>query len=1113
MGAGDLGPLQATLGCDVSELRSAEQQMRAFGSSAESTFNRAENQASSLGSELMKLTAVVTTVYVAYQKLSDVINTGMRVETMSVVMQQIGKNTGVSSDALKYFTEQIKSAGVTGMEAMSSISKALVIGLDLNRMKEFTTRVRDVAVGARDAEGNLLNTSQTLMRVMHGIESGQLEVLRTMGVSVRNMDVVYKEYAASIGKTSTELNAAQKGQAILNEFMRASAPLAGAAAQADKTVGKQIASMARYSEEAKVALWGLFSPGMMAGVQTLTQGFKDLTKWAKANADQLHTIGETIGSFVSRVGTTALETLKWAASNFELVKSLTELYIISKVMSWINGFRIAIAASSMAVVIFTGVIKGLIPILLGAEYGVVTFTANAVGATTAVESLTAAGVALNSMMIILLPAIVAVSGALAAYGAYKSFTGKGDLGQGIGSPGTSTMGTDMWEYVDAVKAIPEDPFRGPSISCEEFNVKLTETKKQQNTVGDWLETKWTMYLETTQASKELSVIIDKIQSIIDMISTNRVWNIMVNLFSGTKPSGTEGLLPDSTGNKLLQESNAKYIKDRVQGLYKTSDERNILGGQSLATLDAPKVMREKLIEIEATAAFQKKLNEKTTGKGGKAGKGADGAAESLRSFIATMESETARGAGDSWAILDAWYDKQIIALDKIAAKGVEVTDGKKALDAARGQKAQKIEEDFDKWYTGAMGMTTLTQINEDKRKLDSVKDHADEEKKVREVIAQHEIDRKRKTTDTILGIESQTLAAMASASPYLEDQLTLQKRQLEIDIKRGNLQFEEQIRLMKMNDGISEAQANELRGLHALENQAKKYAEARKSWTTEGWQGGLKIAAVDAQNTANTWQADQVASWLKSAPQQISQTMASAFVGALQGKKTDFDALAYSMAESLIQKQLEGLIVQIMPKAIEGLMQLLGIELPAKQTAAETAAITLEVGGVNAGIAMVNGAIQAASILSGGKSGGNIGDMLGGFVKIAGSLFGGGSPTSVGVPSYSPSPDTSWGNAAYSNFLSSARPMAEGGIVTRPTLAYLREGGEDEAVIPLSKLSGNGPPQVNVNIYPPANTEARTETQPNGDIDVFFDQMGAKAYNRRGLMYKAINSGSGATKR
>ena len=42
--------------------------------------------------------------------------------------------------------------------------------------------------------------------------------------------------------------------------------------------------------------------------------------------------------------------------------------------------------------------------------------------------------------------------------------------------------------------------------------------------------------------------------------------------------------------------------------------------------------------------------------------------------------------------------------------------------------------------------------------------------------------------------------------------------------------------------------------------------------------------------------------------------------------------------------------------------------------------------------------------------------------------------------------------------------LASGGIVTRPTLAMIGEGGEPEAVIPLSKMGGMGTMNITVNM-------------------------------------------------
>lgn len=106
--------------------------------------------------------------------------------------------------------------------------------------------------------------------------------------------------------------------------------------------------------------------------------------------------------------------------------------------------------------------------------------------------------------------------------------------------------------------------------------------------------------------------------------------------------------------------------------------------------------------------------------------------------------------------------------------------------------------------------------------------------------------------------------------------------------------------------------------------------------------------------------------------------------------------------------------------------------------------------------------------------------------------------------------------------------FAKGGIVSRPTLFPMANGqglmGEagPEAIMPLTRIGGDlgvkavggGSAPVNITINNNApNTQASAEQGPTGDVIVTIDQMTAQAYARRGSLYKAINSGGGATKR
>ena len=96
-------------------------------------------------------------------------------------------------------------------------------------------------------------------------------------------------------------------------------------------MGKQLQSMARYAEEAKNALWALFQPVMLALVQAMSQGWKDLEKWARANQETLAEYGRALGEFVVETAKATRAVVQFAGEIKGLLKLLAELWIAGKI--------------------------------------------------------------------------------------------------------------------------------------------------------------------------------------------------------------------------------------------------------------------------------------------------------------------------------------------------------------------------------------------------------------------------------------------------------------------------------------------------------------------------------------------------------------------------------------------------------------------------------------------------------------------------------------------------------------------------------------------------------------------------------------------------------------
>ncbi|MBW1992088.1 MAG: hypothetical protein JRI59_08245 [Deltaproteobacteria bacterium] len=236
---------------------------------------------------------------------------------------------------------------------MVAITKFLTTGLPLDKVRELATRARDIAVIAG------IDTSEAFSRLIHGIISGQTEVLRNLMVPITTLESAWKRYAAEVGKTAGEITGAERSIANLNEVLRLTTGFAGAAAAADATVGKQMASMKRYAQEAKNALWALFQPAMLAAVQAMSQGWKDLEKWAKANQETLAEYGRALGEFIVWMAKGIRTVIQFSGEIKTLIKLMLELWAASKAAAGIMAIAAALSKASAQGRVLMGVLLAL----------------------------------------------------------------------------------------------------------------------------------------------------------------------------------------------------------------------------------------------------------------------------------------------------------------------------------------------------------------------------------------------------------------------------------------------------------------------------------------------------------------------------------------------------------------------------------------------------------------------------------------------------------------------------------------------------------------------------------------------------------------------------------
>ncbi len=193
----------------------------------------------------------------------DAVNRANEYEKAIVGVNSVAKNMGQDTVQLnKYLQDLTKDGLVPFADAAASIKNLLASGLSIEQAVNLFNSLKDAAAFNRQGT---LSMGEAIVGATQGIKNQNSIMVDNAGIT-KNLSIIWKEYAVTIGKTADELTDAEKAQAAYVGITKEAAVFQGDAAKAAQTYGGQVDKLANSYNRLLIAGGSLITQSKLVNV-------------------------------------------------------------------------------------------------------------------------------------------------------------------------------------------------------------------------------------------------------------------------------------------------------------------------------------------------------------------------------------------------------------------------------------------------------------------------------------------------------------------------------------------------------------------------------------------------------------------------------------------------------------------------------------------------------------------------------------------------------------------------------------------------------------------------------------------------------------------------------
>ena len=201
-------------------------------------------------------------------------------EMLGGTLAVVGNNAGYTCSQMEAFDKKLQATGISMIGSRQELTRMAAANMDLSKSADLARMAQDAGRIAN------INSTEAFGHLIHGIQSGRTEVLRTLGINV-DFERGYENLANQLGKTEANLTEVEKSHARLNTVLEAGASRAGVYETAMGTAGGELLSMQRHVENLETTIGEPFLPAFAYGIHAVTEELKAEKEWLDKNSDSV----------------------------------------------------------------------------------------------------------------------------------------------------------------------------------------------------------------------------------------------------------------------------------------------------------------------------------------------------------------------------------------------------------------------------------------------------------------------------------------------------------------------------------------------------------------------------------------------------------------------------------------------------------------------------------------------------------------------------------------------------------------------------------------------------------------------------------------------------------